>query len=428
MLRAPLETHHKVPRSKLRGIHEFSNKEVFQFPISYINSMDMGRIAFGFGAHTTVGNECKAAGITKALITTTGLKGTGIVDEIKGILNYHGVATEVYDKVTSNPKDWQVMEAYQVFKDAGCDGVVSVGGGSSHDCGKGVRAVAANGGRDVCDMAALMNPPWMFERLKYKSVSIPQITVNTTSGTGAETTGVAAIQNTRARSKQLLILNGLCATIALNDPVLIRLQPRHIAAWTGFDAFCHAFETYVGKVPSKQAFALSALALQLLSENLREFVYNRMNHVACENVAWASSLGGTALSLGGGVGIVHVVGHGLSAVKDTHHGLANAVVTLPLERYNQPICHAKFARMVQIMGVDTRHMSEVEASDRWFVEVERLIKDLDIEAGNLNRQFGLTKEDCAHIIRVQGSNDICMGGNPIEYNYEEQVKVLESIL
>jgi alcohol dehydrogenase class IV len=73
-------------------------------------------------------------------------------------------------------------------------------------------------------------------------------------------------------------------------------------------------------------------------------------------------------------------------------------------------------------------MSEVEASDRWFVEVERLIKDLDIEAGNLNRQFGLTKEDCAHIIRVQGSNDICMGGNPIEYNYEEQVKVLESIL
>src|SRR3989304_654260 len=75
------------------------------------------------------------------LIVTTGLKGTGIVEEIKGILNYNGISTEIYDKVTSNPKDYEVAEAYKIFMDTQCDGVVSIGGGSSHDCAKGVRAI-----------------------------------------------------------------------------------------------------------------------------------------------------------------------------------------------------------------------------------------------------------------------------------------------
>ena len=78
------------------------NKEIHQFPIIY--SSTPGRYAIGWGAHTTVADECTRANIKKALITTTGLKGTGIVDEIKGILEYNGVATEVYDKVFDQGK------------------------------------------------------------------------------------------------------------------------------------------------------------------------------------------------------------------------------------------------------------------------------------------------------------------------------------
>ena len=133
------------------------NKEIFEFPIIYTNPIP--KIALGWGSYQTVGDECKAAGMKKALIVTSGLKGTGIVDELKGVINYAGVSTDIYDKITTNPKDWQIMEAYKAFKDGQCDGVVAVGGGSSMDTAKGVRVVAANGGEENNKFFRFFDPP-----------------------------------------------------------------------------------------------------------------------------------------------------------------------------------------------------------------------------------------------------------------------------
>jgi hypothetical protein len=151
------------------------NKQVFQFPIVY--TMPTNRIAIGWGVHETVADECKQAGIKKALITTTGLKGTGIVDEINQILTGNGIATEIYDKITSNNKDYEVMEAYDILKKAECDGVVSVGGGSSHDCGKCVRMLAANEGKQLNDFILRKGVPWMEEAQKHDPPTLPQITL-----------------------------------------------------------------------------------------------------------------------------------------------------------------------------------------------------------------------------------------------------------
>jgi methanol:N,N-dimethyl-4-nitrosoaniline oxidoreductase len=137
-----------------------------------------------------------------------------------------------------------------------------------------------------------------------------------------------------------------------------------------------------------------------------------------------SSIG---IGFGGGVGIVHGLGHGLSALYDCHHGLANAVVTLPLERYNQPTCPEKFAEMAAAMGVDTRGMTMIKASDKFFEEMERLLADLNIITGHLNEQFGLKREDFEHIITKQYSNDFAREGNPRGYNFKECVKLLEGL-
>ncbi len=400
-----------------------------QFPIIYANHMGLGRIAIGWGSHTTVANECKAIGMKRILIVTTGLKGTGIIDEIKSILNYHDVSTEIFDKVTTNPKDYEVMECYQVFKDSQCDGMVSVGGGSSHDCAKAARIVAANDGLSISHFQMVIDPPWMLEMRKYKPVKIPQISVNTTAGTGAESSGGAAITHTDLRVKRLAVIPGAAPNLAINDPLLVRLQPQHLAAQTAWDAFCHAFETYVSSIQSQFSLALAYRTIKLIAENLREFVYNRMNPTACENIVWAASMSGAlGLACGGGTGIVHGLGHGLSVLRGVHHGLASAVITIPGERYNQSVCPDKFSQMAEAMGVDTRGMSKMEASDRWFEEVERLLKDLHIQTGNLNRQFGLTKEDCPHIVRVQHSMDVTRQGNPRDYQYEDCLALLESLL
>jgi len=402
------------------------DKRIFEFPITY--SWVIGKIAIGWGVHETVADECKAANIKKALITTTGLRGTGIVDEINQILTRGGIETVIFDKVTSNPKDYEVMEAYKVFKEADCDGVVSVGGGSSHDCGKGVRAVAANEGRYICDMSVFLDPPWFETITKFRPITVPQISVNTTAGTGAESSPGAPIINSEVKAKQLVMVPGIGPTTALIDPLLVRLMPQKYVAWTGFDAMAHGFESYLSKGRSHYNFAMELRVLKLVAENLREFTYNRMNHVACENMCWAASMGTVSMGFGGGAGIVHGLGHGLSVLCDCHHGLANASVTIPLERYNEPVCPDKFAEMAAAMGVDTKGMSKMQAADKWFDEVERLLSDLNIRTGHLNERFGLQRKDLEHIVKWQYENDFGRQGNPRDFVFEDCVKLLEDML
>ena len=398
---------------------------MFQFPITY--TIPIRRIAIGWGVHETVADECKAVNIKKALITTTGLKGTGIVDEINQILTTNSVATEIYDKITSNPRDYEVMEAYNVFKNAECDGVVSVGGGSSHDCGKGLRLVAANGGRDICEFASFIDPPWMEEVKKYKPVTIPQVSVNTTGGTSAESSGAADILNTKLRIKMGILVPGMEPTAALVDPLLVRLMPQNIAAWTGFDVLSHAFEAFLSRIGSRHTSAIALGMIKLVAENLREFVYNQMNHVACENMCWAENMAVACLHFGGGPGIVHGLGRQIAALTDWHHGLGNAVITIPLERYNEAACPDKFAEMARAMGVDTRGMTNMQAADKWLDEMERLLADLNIKTGQLSEQFGLKQKDLEHIV-ASYENDVCQIGNPRDYSREECFELLEGML
>ena len=226
----------------------------------------------------------------------------------------------------------------------------------------------------------------------------------------------------------MIIVPGLATFTAIVDPLLIRLMPQNIAAQTGFDALAHAFEGYLSRINSRYSYALMLEVMRLVSENLREFAYNRMNHTACENMCWAESMAGMGMVVGGGSGIVHGLAHGISVLHNIHHGLANAAVTLPLERYNQPVCPEKFAAMARAMGVDTRGLTTAQASDKWFDEIERLLKDLDIRTGHLTEQFGLTREEIAHIVKYQYNNDFAVEGNPHDYNYDETVQLFESLL
>jgi alcohol dehydrogenase class IV len=401
------------------------NKNIHEFPILYTNPIP--KVALGWGAHETVADECKAAGIKKALIVTSGLKGTGIIDEIKGILDYGGVATEIYDQVTSNPKDYQIMEAFKAFQEGQCDGVLTVGGGSSIDCGKGLRVAAANGGQDAMNFAAYIHPPWMETLKKIKPCTIPQISVPTTCGTGAEVSSWAAISNTKTRSKVLVSAPNIASTMAIVDPLLARLQPRKIAAWAGYDALTHGFEAFVTKVQSPFAYGTLLRTVELVYKNIREFTHNRMNHDACERMCWASTMGGIGIGFGAGAGIVHGLGHQLGAVTDAHHGLANAVMTLAGERYNQPAAIEKFAAMTRAMGIDTTGMSEWEVADRWFDEIEQLLEDLEIQPGCVADQFGLQEKDLEHIVKVY-QNDFCSQGNPREFDFEEVLALLKRVM
>ena len=99
------------------------------FPIKEFHPFP--RAMLGPGAHEMIGPEALKLGFKKTLVMTSGLRGSDIVHKIVESLKYHGLEVVLYDKVESNPKDYNVMDAVALYQQNKCDSFVSIGGGSS---------------------------------------------------------------------------------------------------------------------------------------------------------------------------------------------------------------------------------------------------------------------------------------------------------
>ena len=230
------------------------------------------RCLIGMGAHELAAPSAAGMGLKHVLFVTSGLKGTGIIDEIKRQFEAEGVAVTVYDKVESNPKDYNVMDAYQLFTDEKCDGFVSIGGGSSTDCAKGARVVAAHDGRNVNEFQGT--------NVSEKLANPAHIAINTTVGTGSETTPFYVITDTTsddAPHKWVGFDQASTTTLAINDPVLMMTQPPQIVAYTGFDTLAHATECYTNRISMTSVLPQALRAAQMVEENLREASANPHN-------------------------------------------------------------------------------------------------------------------------------------------------------
>ena len=111
------------------------------------------------------------------LLLALNVEPSDTVPKIVGSLKYHGLETVVYDKVESNPKDYNVMDAVALYQQNECDSFISIGGGSSHDACKGARISVAHDGRSVNEFEGFnksQNPK-----------TPPHIAISTTAGTGS---------------------------------------------------------------------------------------------------------------------------------------------------------------------------------------------------------------------------------------------------
>jgi alcohol dehydrogenase class IV len=367
-------------------------------------------------------------GIKHALVVTTGLEGTGIVDEVEGVLEANGVAVTRFEGVTSNPKDYECKAGTQAYLDAGCDGIVSVGGGSSHDAGKGIRIMLTNDGpdTDLRQFCAFLDPHYTTRIPTYKVVNIPHVAINTTTGTGAEGTAFAIINDEEWVYKLILVVPGVAPSVGINDPTFMRLQPPHMVAWAGMDAFCHAMEPFVGRFNMPVVHAVALRAIKLLSENIRQAYANPANDVAIENMAWAQFIASMSYNLGGGMGMVHGTAHMLSVIKDLHHGYTNAIMMMPVERFNVVAVPDKFKEIGEAMGLDVHHMNPVQAADKTLEAIERLRNDVGIRQVPL-REFDFTDADVEHTAKW-AMNDLSREANPRDINADQIKEIMRSCI
>jgi formaldehyde dismutase / methanol dehydrogenase len=391
----------------------------------------INRALLGPGAYELIGVEAKNLGFKKTLLMTSGIKGTDIIEDIVGKLEHEGVETVVYDKIESNPKDYNVMDGYQLYTENNCDSFVSVGGGSSHDATKGCRVVVAHDGRNINEFEG-------FNKSE-NPVNPPHIAVSTTAGTGSETSWAYVITDTTSENaphKWVGFDDASVCTLAIDDPVLYYDLPERYTAQCGFDVLAHASEPYVSRLNMTPSLGPALHAVKLTAQHLRTATYEPHNFDARRGMMYAQYIAAQAFN-SGGLGIIHSISHAISAFYDSHHGLNNAIALPRVWEFNMPVTYERFADIAEAMGVDTKGMTKVQAAEAALEEAIQLLKDLEISENfaSVNKETypknrmgeGFYKDagvqiepDEENIDRITEHvlGDACTPGNPRECTFE----------
>lgn len=371
---------------------------------------------FGRGSVNVVGERCEILGAKRALIVTdTFLKGLegGPVDKVVQSLEEKGITYAFYDGVEPNPKDTNVRDGLKVFEAEKCDLILTVGGGSAHDCGKGIGIAASHEGdlyENYAGIEKLSNP------------LPPIVSVNTTAGTGSEVTRHCVITNTEKKIKFVIVSWRNTPLVSINDPELMTGKPAGLTAATGLDALTHAVESYLSLGANPVTDSMAIQAIKLISTNLRQAVANGSNIEARENMAHASLLAGMAFN-NAGLGYVHAMAHQLGGLYDIPHGVANAVLLPHVERYNLISNPQKFADIATFMGENIEGLSVRNAAEKAIKAIETLSKDVNIPS-NL-RALNVKEEDFELMAKLalEDGNAI---SNPIQGTEQDIIDIFQA--
>ncbi|MEJ8778864.1 iron-containing alcohol dehydrogenase [Pseudogracilibacillus sp. ICA-222130] len=371
---------------------------------------------FGRGSVNIVGERCEILGAKRALIVTDAfLKGLagGPVDKVVQSLEEKGITYAFYDGVEPNPKDTNVRDGLKVFEAEKCDLILTVGGGSAHDCGKGIGIAASHEGdlyENYAGIEKLSNP------------LPPIVSVNTTAGTGSEVTRHCVITNTEKKIKFVIVSWRNTPLVSINDPELMTGKPAGLTAATGLDALTHAVESYLSLGANPVTDSMAIQAIKLISTNLRQAVANGKNLEARENMAHASLLAGMAFN-NAGLGYVHAMAHQLGGLYDIPHGVANAVLLPHVERFNLISNPQKFADIATFMGENIEGLSVRDAAEKAIKAIETLSKDVNIPS-NL-RALNVKEEDFELMAKLalEDGNAI---SNPIQGTKQDIIDIFRA--
>jgi alcohol dehydrogenase len=308
-------------------------------------------------------------GISKPLLVTDpGLMAIGLVQPVLAALARAGVAAVLYDQVREDPPEATVEAAAAAGREAGVDGVIAVGGGSSMDVAK-VVAVLLGGSQPL---AALYGVD------QVQGGRLPMILVPTTAGTGSEVTPVAVIttgETTKAGVSSAVLLPDVAV---LDADLTLGLQPA-VTAMTGVDAMVHAIEAYTSKVKKNPlSDNLAREALRLLGANIRTAVHTGSDRDARAAMLLGACLAGQAFA-NAPVAAVHALAYPLGGHYHIPHGLSNSLVLPSVLAFNMPEAAPLYAELAEIVVPGVSGSVESRAA-ALVVAIRALIDDVQLPA------------------------------------------------
>lgn len=337
---------------------------------------------FGFGCIRGIEREIHKRNLKKAfLVADHKLRSTGLVSKVTDTLDAEGTGYYIYSDFKPNPTTDNVNRGAEQFAANQCDFLISVGGGSAHDCAKAVSVLAANGGK-IED----------YRGVNKSRCTYPLIAVTTTAGTGSECTMDYVVVDEKKNEKYGNFDQNVIPVLSVEDYELMMDMPPSLTAGTGMDALTHAVESYVSTDGALITCELAVSAVRLIFGHLKDAVH-RPDQESREAMSVAQFLAG--LSFGNaGCGLIHSMSHQLSAVYDLPHGLCNAILMPTASRLNMKDKRAieRYAKLsALVFPVECNGMKMQEQADYLIARIEKLSEDVGTK--RCLAELGVKEED-----------------------------------
>lgn len=352
-------------------------------PFNYFQPTE---IRFGRGRISEVGEAVARYG-KRCLLVTVPTESAPVFSQlfgrVKGYLAGCGVEVEHFDGVVPNPTTDCITAGAEKAKAFGADVVLGVGGGSSMDTAKAIAVEATHPG-------TAWDYRWCSETQPTEK-TLPIVAVTTTSGTGSQFTQVAVLTNAAEKDKSAIYNSIIYAKVSIVDPELMVTVPQHVTASTGWDVFCHAFESYLHVNASRYTDLMALEAIRLVAEYLPGVVEDGSNLKGREAMAWADCLAGLCIA-NAGVTLPHGIGMTIGGYcPHVMHGEALAVTYPEFTRYTYPHAIRQFATMGRIFDPALEGEPDQVAAEQSCEVLDEFLKEIGMWLSL--EDLGVSKEE-----------------------------------
>lgn len=334
-----------------------------------------------------------------AMFTDKGIEGCGLFTLPEEAVKAAGADYYVLDDLPAEPSYTAVQKLVDRFKASGADIIVACGGGSVMDAAKLASVLVTN----EYGVKELLDDPGRARKC------VPIILIPTTAGTGAEVTPNAIVAVPERELKVGIVNENMIADYVILDARMIKNLPRKIAAATGVDALAHAIECFTSNKanPFSDTFALQAL--DLILNNIEPACDDPEAMEAKNRMQIAAFYGGIAINTSGTTA-VHALSYPLGGKYHIAHGVSNAILLVPVMRFNEPVCREKFAQAYDRCVHGERTCTTVEEKSAFIINwLERIVRHLDIP--DSLREFGVPAEDLDSLVEAGMQVTRLLGNN-----------------
>jgi alcohol dehydrogenase class IV len=341
-------------------------------------------------------------------------------DIIRKQLEKQGIASTHFS-VQGEPTTEMALAGVQKARQAACDCVIGIGGGSVIDAGKVIAALLTNRG-NLSDYLEVIG-----KGLPLEMMSAPYIAIPTTAGTGAEVTRNSVLESPEHRVKVSMRSPLMLPRWAIVDPELTYSVPPNITASTGLDAFTQLLEAYVSHAANPLTDGICREGLGRAAGSLLPVFEDGRDTVAREAMSLASLFGGLALA-NAKLGAVHGIAGPLGGMFKAAHGaicgrllpfvMAMNISALQRRAPDSP----SLARYEEVARIVTGKTTAT-ASDGidWVQKTCAVLKLPPLS------DYGITEADFQSLIE-KAQKASSMKGNPVELTEAELTEILQQAL